>query len=149
MSNTTILLKQLPHGKDLPIPAKATEGSSGLDLSAAIYDSRIIHPGKHLLIPTGFCWSIPEGFEGQIRPRSGLALDYKVTVLNTPGTIDSDYTGEVAVILINHGHQSFIVKRGMRIAQMVLQEVPHINCVVVEDLPKKGRDVDGFGSTGT
>lgn len=134
--------------RDLSLPCYATEGSSGVDLYAAIEDEVLIQPGTWEVIPTGIYVEIPEGYEGQVRSRSGLAKDYGVTVLNSPGTIDSDYRGEVKVILINFGKEPFRVKRGDRIAQLVI--VPIVRAVFeeVEELSNTERGEEGFGSTG-
>ena len=143
-----ILVEVLEHGRGLPLPARATEGSSGVDLRAAVTENTIILPGNTLLVPTGMVVSIPEGFEWQIRPRSGNALRYGITVLNSPGTIDSDYRGEVGVILANLGREPFIVRRGDRIAQAVLAPVHAPIMRVVERLDSTDRGDGGFGHTG-
>ncbi len=143
-----ILVQRLPHGDGLDHPFYATESSAGLDLSAAICASVLLWPGKRVLIPTGFAYALPEGYEGQIRPRSGLALSHGITVLNTPGTIDADYRGEVKVILINHGTEPFTIERGMRIAQFVIAPVKQVILKEVSDLPQSARDSFGLGSTG-
>ena len=134
-----------PH---TPLPAYATLGSAGMDLCAMISEDIVIHPGKRVLIPTGLSLEIPEGFEVQIRPRSGLALKHGLTVLNAPGTIDSDYRGEVQVILINFGEDDVMITPMMRIAQMVMAPVVQAKISVVEELSKTKRESDGFGSTG-
>ncbi len=148
----TVLLKipvhRLPHSRDLDLPVHATPASSGVDLSAAIDQPVNIEPGGHALIATGLAIAVPEGFEAQIRPRSGLALKHGITVLNSPGTIDADYRGEIKVILINLGAERFTVERGMRIAQMVIGQVNPIAWQEVEQLPESTRGADGFGSTG-
>jgi dUTP pyrophosphatase len=136
---------------DLPMPAYMTPGSSGIDLLAAVEEPAVIPPGMTLCVPTGIAVAIPSGYEGQVRPRSGLALREGVTVLNTPGTIDADYRGEVGVILINHGTRPFRVERGMRIAQMILAPVVRTPIVEVErfeDLESTERSTGGFGHTG-
>jgi len=147
--STSISIKRLPHGDGLPIPNRMTSGSSGCDVCAAIDEDVAIAPGKRALIPTGFCFGIPEGFEIQVRPRSGLALKHGVTVLNTPGTIDADYRGEVKVILINHGDEPFIIRRGDRIAQLVPARVA-MDVIFVEDdtISETSRGAGGFGHTG-
>ena len=139
---------RLPHGADLPLPAYATLGAAAFDLLAAIADPITLAPGKRALVPTGLAFAIPAGFEGQVRPRSGLAAKNGVTVLNAPGTIDADYRGEVQVILINHGDQPFIVERGMRIAQFLLAPVTRAALTPVESLDETARGAGGFGSTG-
>ncbi len=133
------------------LPRYVSPGSSGLDLTAYIKDQGgeiVIRPGKIELVPTGIAVSIPEGFEGQVRPRSGLALKYGVTLVNTPGTIDSDYRGEIKVILINHGEVPYVVKNGDRIAQLVIAKVTKITWEETEELPDTERGDGGFGSTG-
>jgi dUTP pyrophosphatase len=130
------------------MPNYATEGSAGVDLSAAITTQIIIKPGEHTIVPTGICISLQEGFEAQIRPRSGLAAKHGITVLNTPGTIDSDYRGEIKVILINHGKEEFVIERGMRIAQMVIAQYAKASFEEVGTLSVTERGDGGFGSTG-
>ena len=142
-----ILIKRL--SKEVSLPKYETSGSSGMDLAANIDDKITIDSGKTVIIPTGLSLSIPKGFEVQIRPRSGLAAKQKITVLNTPGTIDADYRGEIKVILINLGKDSFIVERGLRIAQMVVCPVVQAQLKEVDDLSKTERGKGGFGSTGT
>lgn len=142
---------RLPHGEGLPLPAYESTGAAGMDLRAAVPDDRplLILPGKRALVPTGLILEIPEGMEGQVRPRSGLAFKHGLTVLNTPGTIDSDYRGEVKVLLINLGDEDFAVTRGMRIAQIVFASV--VQAAVEERTLAGGtaRGSGGFGSTGT
>ena len=140
-------VRLLPHAAGLPI--YATSEAAGADLLAAIDDPQILKPGARALIPAGFAMALPEGYEAQIRPRSGLAYKNGVTVLNAPGTIDSDYRGEVAVLLINHGQDDFKIERGMRIAQMVIAPAPQTAFRVVDDLENTARGEAGFGSTGT
>jgi len=142
-----ILIKRL--SKEVSLPKYETSGSSGMDLAANIDDKITIDSGKTVIIPTGLSLSIPKGFEVQIRPRSGLAAKQKITVLNTPGTIDADYRGEIKVILINLGKDSFIVERGLRIAQMVVCPVVQAQLKEVDDLSETERGKGGFGSTGT
>ena len=141
---------RLPHGAEIDLPAYETQGAAGLDLRAAVDEGErlVLRPGKRALVPTGLIFEIPAGFEGQIRPRSGLAFKNGITCLNTPGTIDSDYRGEVNVLLINLGDEKFVIERGMRIAQMVI--APVIQAVLVEkDLATvTDRGIGGFGSTG-
>jgi dUTP pyrophosphatase len=148
-SVATIAVTRLPHGADLPLPAYATEDAAGMDLLAAVTDELVLAPGTRALVPTGLAMAIPAGFEVQVRPRSGLALKNGVTVLNTPGTIDADYRGEVGVILMNHGDAPFTVSRGMRIAQMVVAPVTRGVWQEVAALPDSARGSGGFGSTGT
>lgn len=144
----TVELKRLPHNTDLPLPQQMTAGSSGADLPAAVDTPIIIEPGKYAMVPTGLAMAIQEGYEVQVRPRSGLAAKHGVTVLNTPGTVDADYRGEVKVILINLGNEPFEITRGMRIAQAVVAEVPRVNYVEVNELDKTVRGDGGFGHTG-
>ncbi len=144
---TKIKIKKLSN--EVSIPKYETPGSSGMDLSACIEQDVIINPGDKAIIPTGFSLSIPEGYEVQIRPRSGLAAKKGITVLNTPGTVDSDYRGEIKVILINFDKNKFTVKNGERIAQMVVCPVEQVDMEEVEELSETGRGTGGFGSTGT
>ena len=144
---TKILIKRL--SKEVPLPKYETSGSSGMDLAANINANIEINPGKTAIIPTGLALSIPKGFEVQIRPRSGLAANQKISVLNTPGTIDADYRGEIKVILINLGQESFKVEKGLRIAQMVVCPVVQAQLKEVDDLSETERGKGGFGSTGT
>ena len=144
---TKILIKRL--SKEVSLPKYETNGSSGMDLAANIDANINIDPGKTAIIPTGFSLSIPKGFEVQIRPRSGLAAKKKISVLNTPGTIDSDYRGEIKVILINLGQETFTVEKGLRIAQMVVCPIVQAQLKEVDDLKETERGQGGFGSTGT
>ena len=139
---------RLPHGADLPLPEYATEESAGLDLLAAVSQSVLVAPGQRALIPTGIAVALPRGYEAQVRPRSGLALKHGITVLNTPGTIDADYRGEVGVILVNLGQEPVEITRGMRIAQLVLAPATRAILAEVAELPESGRGDGGFGSTG-
>jgi dUTP pyrophosphatase len=149
MPELVVPLEQLPHAVDLPRPAYATDGAAGMDLLAAVAAPLSLEPGAHALVPTGIRIALPEGHEAQVRPRSGLAAKHGVTVLNSPGTIDEDYRGEVAVILINHGRVPFIVQRGMRIAQLVVARVSRVAWVEKAlGAPAAGRGTGGFGSTG-
>jgi dUTP pyrophosphatase len=141
---------RLPHGADLPLPAYQTALAAGLDLVAALSEGPVeIAPGGRALIPTGIAIALPPGNEAQIRPRSGLALRHGVTVLNAPGTIDADYRGELQVILVNHGAETFVVERGMRIAQLVIAPIQHAELVESNDLDSTKRASGGFGSTGS
>ncbi len=146
---TSVAIKRLPNAKDLPLPAYQTSQSAGMDLCAAIDTDVIIAPGRHTIIPTGFSIALPAGFEAQVRPRSGLAAKNGVTVLNSPGTIDADYRGEVSVILINHGSEAFTVSRGLRIAQLVIAPVRTVMWEEKDSLEDTARGAGGFGSTGT
>lgn len=144
-----VALMPLDHAVGLKLPTYATTQSAGMDLTAALEEAIEIGAGERALIPTGLSIALPTGFEAQIRPRSGLAINYGVTVLNSPGTIDADYRGEIKVILINHGHEPFTVQRGMRIAQMVVERYTHVNWEVVSQLDDETeRGEGGFGSTG-
>lgn len=143
-----VLLEILGHASDLPLPSRATSGSSGVDLTAAVESEIVLEPGTSELIPTGLKVSIPYGYEWQIRPRSGNALKHGVTVLNTPGTIDSDYRGEVKIILANLGRLPFKVKRGDRIAQAVLSPVIYPRFRIVDRVPETKRGEGGFGHSG-
>jgi dUTP pyrophosphatase len=140
---------KLTHGADLPLPAYATPDSAGMDLMAAVNESISLAPGERMMIPTGIAIALPSGFEAQIRPRSGLALKNGLTLLNAPGTIDSDYRGEIGVILVNHSQETFMVEHGMRIAQMVVAPVLQISWNAVFSLNDSERGAGGFGSTGT
>ena len=139
---------RLPHGEGLDLPAYETQGSAGMDLRAAVKEPLVINPGRRELVPTGLVFELPEGMEAQIRPRSGLAYKHGITCLNAPGTIDSDYRGEVMVLLINHGEKPFTVERGMRIAQMVIAPVVQARLEIRGLASKTSRGDGGFGSTG-
>lgn len=149
MKQIGVKVTVLPHGKGLPLPAYGTAQSAGMDLCAAIAADVVLKPGERQLVPAGFAMALPEGFEAQIRPRSGLALKNGITVLNTPGTIDADYRGEIKVLLVNLGTEAFTVTRGMRMAQMVLAPFTQGAWQVVDDLEETARGAGGFGSTGT
>ena len=146
----TLKLVRLSHGEDLPLPAYETAGAAGMDLRAAVADDQPITlaPGQRALVPTGFVMEIPEGFEAQIRPRSGLAFKNGITCLNTPGTIDSDYRGEVKVLLINLGDEPFEITRGMRIAQTIIAPVTQVRVQEATEASVTDRGAGGFGSTG-
>ncbi|KPF94764.1 deoxyuridine 5'-triphosphate nucleotidohydrolase [Rhodopseudomonas sp. AAP120] len=143
-------IKQLPHADGLPLPSYQTAHAAGLDLCAAISAEAplVMAPGRSVLVPTGLSIALPPNYEAQVRPRSGLAAKFGVTVLNAPGTIDADYRGEVAVLLINHGAEPFTIRRGERIAQMVIAPVVRAELIRVETLTETDRGVGGFGSTG-
>ncbi len=153
LSSSSILvrIKILPHGEGLPVPACHSPEAAGADLMAAIDSKETVSlsPGNYQLLPAGFCMALPKGFEAQIRPRSGLAFRHGVTVLNSPGTIDSDYRGEVKVLLVNHGTQPFRISRGMRIAQMIIAPVMQAVFEPVDQLDASRRGAGGFGSTGS
>ena len=141
-------VQRLAHGKGLELPARATAGSAGMDLRAAVSEDVLLPPGGRTLIPTGIALALPLGYEGQVRPRSGLALKHGITVLNSPGTIDADYRGEVSVVLINHGEAPFVIQRGDRIAQLIIAAVPESVLVEVDSLAESARGAGGYGSTG-
>ena len=140
---------RLSHGEGLDLPAYETAGSAGMDLRAAVDAPLTLHPGERALVPTGLVFELPEGYEAQVRPRSGLAFKHGITCLNTPGTIDSDYRGEVKVLLVNLGEDAFDIGRGMRIAQMVVAPVVQVRIEERGLASETGRGAGGFGSTGT
>jgi dUTP pyrophosphatase len=148
--NPTVPIVRLPHGEGLPLPAYETAQAAGMDLRAAVPDDEplTLRPGSRFPVPTGLAFALPPGFEGQVRPRSGLAFKHGVTCLNTPGTVDADYRGEVKVILINLGEEDFVIRRGERIAQLVIAPVVQATWAEVESLEDTARGVGGFGSTG-
>ena len=150
MSEITAQLMQLPHGQDLPLPSYETAEAAGMDLRAALpQDAPLtLKPGARELVPTGFAMAIPPGFEAQIRPRSGLALNHGIGLVNAPGTVDSDYRGEIKIILINLGQEDFEITRGMRIAQMIIAPVLQVSIEPVSSLDDTARGAGGFGSTG-
>jgi dUTP pyrophosphatase len=141
-------IKQLPHGKDMKLPHYATPHSAGMDLMAAIDQDLILKWNQRILVPTGISIALPDGYEAQIRPRSGLAFKNGITIINTPGTIDADYRGEIGVVLINLGNEDFTISRGMRIAQMIIAPYIQAKFNEVEDLDSTIRGKGGFGSTG-
>lgn len=149
MNDVTVPIKRLPHGGDLPLPAYATAHAAGMDLLAAIDGDLVLAPGDRALVPTGIAIALPPGYEAQVRPRSGLALKQGLTVLNSPGTIDSDYRGEVGVILANLGREPATIARGMRVAQMVVARHEAVRWSEAADLEETARGAGGFGSTGT
>ncbi|WP_293385950.1 dUTP diphosphatase [Phenylobacterium sp.] len=150
MSNPIIPITRLTHGQGLPLPAYETAQAAGMDLRAAVPQDEpvILRPGARFAAPTGLAFALPAGFEGQVRPRSGLAAKHGVTCLNTPGTIDADYRGEVKVILINLGEEEFVIRRGERIAQLVIAPVVQAAWAEVDSLDETARGAGGFGSTG-
>jgi dUTP pyrophosphatase len=148
MSAIPVGVTILPHGAGLALPAYATASSAGLDLAAAIAEDIVLAPGERRAVPTGLAIALPDGYEAQVRPRSGLALNYGVTVLNSPGTIDADYRGEVRVILINLGAEPVTLTRGQRIAQLILAPVARLAWQEATELPESERGSGGFGSTG-
>ncbi len=143
-----VAVTRLPHAAELSLPAYASELSAGMDLTAAVEAPLPITPGGRVLVPTGIAIALPPGYEAQVRPRSGLALEHGIGVLNAPGTIDADYRGEIGVVLANHGQKAFTVTRGMRIAQLVVAPVARIAWRAADDLPESARGAGGFGSTG-
>lgn len=143
-----LYIKRLETAKDLPLPKFMTSGSAGMDLYANVKENLVIEKGSIKLVPTGISISLPEGYEAQIRPRSGLAIKYGISLVNTPGTIDSDYRGEIKVIMINFGDKPFVVKRGDRIAQMVINKIEIPNIIETKELDDTNRGLGGFGSTG-
>lgn len=148
MSSVKVDVVQLPHAADLPLPEYATAQSAAVDLLAAVTEDVVLTPGARTLIPTGLAIALPDGYEAQVRPRSGLALKNGITLLNTPGTIDADYRGEIGIILTNLGQEDFTVERGMRIAQMLIAPVTRLTWNAVSSLDKSERGSGGFGSTG-
>lgn len=146
--STTIRVQREPETEDLPLPSYATPGSSGVDLLAAVGTETVLHPGERKLISTGIRVAIPAGLEGQLRPRSGLATRHGISIVNSPGTIDSDYRGVIQVILINHGNEPFTIRRGDRIAQLVISPVTRAEFPEVASLPETARSDGGFGHTG-
>ena len=148
-AHVTISATRLPHNDDLALPTYATEHSAGMDLLAAVKEPKIVQPGERFLVPTGLSIALPDGYEAQIRPRSGLALKHGISLVNSPGTIDADYRGEIGIIIINHGAEPFTIERGMRIAQMVIAPYARVQFSEVFELPTSTRGAGGFGSTGT
>jgi dUTP pyrophosphatase len=148
--SVTVRVKRLPHGEGLPLPSYQSAHAAGLDLLAAVPEDApmALEPSDRVLVPTGLVIELPNGYEAQVRPRSGLALNHGVTVLNSPGTIDADYRGEVKVLLINLGRETFLIQRGDRIAQLVVSPVTHVEIVAVDALGGTERGQGGFGSTG-
>jgi dUTP pyrophosphatase len=145
---TPVRIRRLPHAEGLPLPTYETPGSAGMDVRAAVGEPLTLARGEIALVPTGFAIEVPAGFEMQVRPRSGLAAKHGITLPNSPATIDSDYRGEVRVIVQNLGAEPFVVERGMRIAQMVLQRVPRVQWIESEELTATSREAGGFGHTG-
>jgi dUTP pyrophosphatase len=148
--NPIVPIRRLPHGRDLPLPAYETASAAGMDLRAAVPETApiVLRPGDREAVPTGLAFALPDGFEGQVRPRSGLAARHGISMVNTPGTIDADYRGEVKVILINHGEEDVTIRRGDRIAQLVIAPVVRAEWLEVETLDETARGEGGFGSTG-
>jgi len=143
-----VRIRRLPHSEGLPLPAYETRGAAGMDVRAAVDATLTLARGDIALVPTGFAIEVPPGFEMQVRPRSGLAAKHGITLPNSPATIDSDYRGEVRVIVQNLGPEPFVIERGMRVAQMILQRVPRVEWVVTDELTATTREAGGFGHTG-
>ena len=148
MGRVKVEVKRTAAAADIPLPKYMTPGAAGMDLYAAVPHQEVLNPGEIKLVPTGLCISLPEGYEAQIRPRSGLALKHGITMVNTPGTIDADYRGEIGLIMINHGQAPFAINRGDRVAQMVLNKIARAEFIEVDNLDETGRSTGGFGSTG-
>jgi dUTP pyrophosphatase len=146
--SVNLIVKRLDHGKDLPLPSYATADAAGMDLRAALAEPITLRPGDRILVPTALVVEIPRGYEGQVRPRSGLALKHGISMVNTPGTVDSDYRGELKVIMINHGQDDFVINHGERIAQLVISPVVQATIVEADEVSESGRGAGGFGSTG-
>lgn len=146
--SVNLKLVRLGHGAELPVPAYESEHAAGADVRAAVDAPVALECGKWVLIPTGFCYEIPLGYEMQVRPRSGLAFKHGITVLNSPGTIDSDYRGELKILLINHGPEPFVINRGERVAQIIIAPVSQASFSEVSELSDTSRGAGGFGSTG-
>ena len=145
---TDVFITRLPHSEGIDLPSYTTEGSAGMDLRAAVEEDVVLPPGSRDLIPTGITIALPLGYEAQIRPRSGLAFKHGIMIVNSPGTIDSDYRGEIKIIMYNSGKDEFVIKRGDRIAQMVIAKHERADWKEVPDLPSSGRGSGGFGHTG-
>lgn len=148
IKDVRVSIVRLPEGEGLPLPAYMSEHAAGADLCAAVFEELTLPPGARALVPTGFAIALPEGYEAQVRPRSGLALRHGVTCLNSPGTIDADYRGPLCVVLANLGSEPFVVRRGDRIAQLIVAPVSRAGFTAVEELPETARAAGGFGSTG-
>ena len=147
MEKIKVSIQKIAGSEDISLPAYMTDQSAGMDICAAVTEETIIMPGQRRKIPTGISIALPEGYEAQIRPRSGLAINQGITLLNSPGTIDADYRGEIALIVINHGSDPFAVTRGMRLAQMVVQKILHVDWIEVAELNNTSRGSGGFGHT--
>jgi dUTP pyrophosphatase len=148
VNRIAVKIRRLEDNEELPLPSYRSENSSGMDIRASVKDPVLLKPGEIRLIPTGLAVSVPTGYEAQIRPRSGLALRHGISMVNSPGTIDSDYRGEIGIILINHGAEPFTIRRGDRIAQMIISKVYHAELVEVDELDHTARGQGGFGHTG-
>lgn len=148
MAQLQLKIKRLPHADGIELPSYKTTDSAGMDIRAAVDESILLKPGERALIPTGLQFAIPKGYEGQVRPRSGSAIKHGITMLNSPGTIDADYRGEVKLIVINHGQHNFTIERGERLAQLIIAPVVQMPVEEVEELDETERGEGGFGSTG-
>ena len=148
MTKVTVAVKRLPHAAGLPLPTSATKLAAGVDLLAALNEDLTLNPGERQIIPTGIAIALPSGFEAQVRPRSGLAANHGITLVNSPGTIDADYRGEIGAILINHGSKPFVIERGMRIAQLIVSPLTNFSWFEQDELSNTTRSAGGFGSTG-
>ena len=148
MTKVTVAVKRLPHAAGLPLPTSATKLAAGVDLLAALDEDLTLNPGERQIIPTGIAIALPSGFEAQVRPRSGLAAKHGITLVNSPGTIDADYRGEIGAILINHGSKPFVIERGMRIAQLIVSPLTNFSWFEQDELSHTIRNSGGFGSTG-
>ena len=148
MTKVTVAVKRLPHAAGLPLPTSATKLAAGVDLLAALNEDLTLNPGERQIIPTGIAIALPSGFEAQVRPRSGLAAKHGITLVNSPGTIDADYRGEIGAILINHGSKPFVIERGMRIAQLIVSPLTNFSWFEQDELSHTTRSTGGFGSTG-
>ena len=148
MTKVTVAVKRLPHAAGLPLPTSATKLAAGVDLLAALNEDLTLNPGERQIIPTGIAIALPSGFEAQVRPRSGLAANHGITLVNSPGTIDADYRGEIGAILINHGSKPFVIERGMRIAQLIVSPLTNFSWFEQDELSHTTRSTGGFGSTG-
>ena len=147
MEKIKVSIQKIAGSEDISLPAYMTDQSAGMDICAAVNEETIILPGQRQKIPTGICIALPEGYEAQIRPRSGLAINQGITLLNSPGTIDADYRGEIALIVINHGSAPFAVTRGMRLAQIIVQKISQVDWIEVAELNNTSRGSGGFGHT--
>lgn len=143
-----VQVRRLPEAQDLPVPQRASRGAAGVDLRACVDADLVLEPGCRAKVPTGIAMALPHGYEGQVRPRSGLAAKHGIALVNSPGTIDADYRGEVAILMINHGTDAVTIQRGDRIAQLVVQRVPDVEFVEVDELTDTERGTGGFGHTG-
>lgn len=148
MEQIRVTLKRVRHGSDLPLPLHMTPHAAGMDLYADLQEDIVLSPGGRTLVPTGIAIALPDGYEAQIRPRSGLAIKHGISLVNSPGTIDADYRGEIAVIVINHGSEPFVIRRGERIAQMVVARFSRVEWLEAAELPDTERGAGGFGHTG-